>query len=193
MKTIESNIFNEIIIKNSRFITDIYKINNTNEINNILKIVKNKYKDATHYCYAYIIDNISKSSDDGEPGGTAGIPILQVLQKNDLNYVLAIVTRYFGGIKLGAGGLVRAYTKSITSALDKGNIITLVKGYNITIEFDYNYTKDIDYLLKNINILNKEFDQKVRYNFEIDDIILNNLINNTNIKIIDKEDKYIVK
>ena len=97
-----------IIIKNSRFICYIYKVDNIDEINKTLSETRVKYYDATHCCYAYILDNIKKESDDGEPSGTAGIPMLQVLEKNNLNHVLCIVVRYFGKIKLGAGGLVRA-------------------------------------------------------------------------------------
>ena len=153
MHTIKNNTHNEIIIKNSRFICYLYKIKNINDINTIL----NELKDATHHCYAYIIDNIKKSSDDGEPGGTAGIPILKVLENNNLNNILAVVIRYFGGIKLGAGGLVRAYTKSVTNTLEQDNIVSLEEGYNIDIEFNYNQIKEIDYLLKDITINNKIF------------------------------------
>lgn len=167
MHTIKKNTHNEIIIKNSRFICYLYKIQNITEINIFLNKIKEEYKDATHYCYAYILDNIKKSSDDGEPGGTAGIPILKVLENNDLNKILAIVIRYFGGIKLGAGGLVRAYTKSITNALSEDNIVTLIKGYNIDIKFNYNQIKEIDYLLKDTNINNKTFDNIVTYNINI--------------------------
>ena len=86
-------------------------VDNIEDINNILNNIKNEYKDATHYCYAYIIDNTKRFNDDGEPGGTAGMPILNVIEQNNLNHVLIVVVRYFGGIKLGAGGLVRAYSK----------------------------------------------------------------------------------
>ena len=147
MQTIKNNTHNEIIIKNSRFICYLYKIKDTSDVLNILENIKQIEKDATHYCYAYIIDNIKKSSDDGEPSGTAGIPILKVLENNNLNNILAIVIRYFGGIKLGANGLIRAYTKSTTNAITKDNITELTKGYNIDIEFGYNQVKDIDYLL----------------------------------------------
>ena len=116
MKSVKTNE-SVLIIKNSRFITQIYKINNEDEVKKHLEEAKEKYKDATHYCYAYIIDNIKKSSDDGEPSGTAGIPILKVLEANNLTNILTIVIRYFGGIKLGANGLIRAYTKSTSNAL----------------------------------------------------------------------------
>ena len=115
MNTIKETIENTLIIKNSRFITIIYNINDINDIDKYLKLVKDKYKDATHYCYAYILPNNIKCSDDGEPSGTAGKPILDVLTKHNLNFVLAIVVRYFGGIKLGAGGLIRAYSKCIST------------------------------------------------------------------------------
>lgn len=167
MQTIKNNTHNEIIIKNSKFITYLYKINNINDIDNYLKQIKEINKDATHYCYAYILDNIKKADDDGEPSGTAGIPILKVLENNNLFNILAIVVRYFGGIKLGANGLIRAYTKSITNTLSKDNIIELTKGYNIDIEFNYNQIKEIDYLLKDININSKKFNTTIKYNIDI--------------------------
>ena len=187
MQTIKNNTKNEIIIKNSRFICYLYKIKDINEIHNILDNIKLENKDATHYCYAYILDNIKKSSDDGEPSGTAGIPILKVLENNNLNNILAIVIRYFGGIKLGAGGLVRAYTKSVTNTLSKDNIIKLIEGYNINIEFNYNQIKEIDYLLKDITINSKEFNDTIKYNIDIPISFLETLkINNINYQIIKK-------
>ena len=185
MYTIKNNTHNEIIIKNSKFITYLYKINNINDISNHLKQIKELNKDATHYCYAYIIDNIKKADDNGEPSGTAGIPILKVLENNNLNNILAIVVRYFGGIKLGANGLIRAYTKSITNAISKDNIIELTKGYNINIEFNYNQIKEIDYLLKDININNKEFNTTIKYNIDIPTSFLETIkINNITYQIL---------
>ena len=187
MKTIKNNNNNEIIIKNSKFICYLYKINNLNEINIYLNNIKEEHKDANHHCYAYILNNLKKSSDDGEPGGTAGIPILKVLENNDLNNILAIVVRYFGGIKLGAGGLVRAYTKSVTNTLSNDNIISLIKGYNLNIEFNYNQIKEIDYLLKDISINNKIFDNIVTYNINIPDYFLETIkLNNLKYEIINE-------
>ena len=187
MKTIKNNTNNEIIIKNSKFICYLYKINNLNEINTLLNNIKEEHKDANHHCYAYILNNIKKSSDDGEPGGTAGIPILKVLENNDLNNILAIVVRYFGGIKLGAGGLVRAYTKSVTNTLSNDNIISLIKGYNLNIEFNYNQIKEIDYLLKDISINNKTFDNIVKYNINIPTNFLETIkLNNIKYEIINE-------
>ena len=175
-----------IIIKNSRFICYIYKVDNIDEINKTLSETRVKYYDATHCCYAYILDNIKKESDDGEPSGTAGIPMLQVLEKNNLNHVLCIVVRYFGKIKLGAGGLVRAYTKSVTETL-KNNIITLVPGFKILLTFNYDSVKSVDYLLKDIIIINKFFDNKITYEVDVDNNLLNNLksIKDIEIKVLD--------
>ncbi|MBE6159967.1 MAG: YigZ family protein [Lactobacillales bacterium] len=169
MYTIKENIENTIIINKSKFITYIIKINNEEEALNNLKLLKEKYKDATHHCYSYITGNIKRFNDDGEPGGTAGMPILNVLENNDLTNILCVVIRYFGGIKLGAGGLVRAYTKSVTEALLNTEIIEIKKGYKITIEFDYEQVKYIDNLLKNNTILNKEFNDKIIYTFLIEE------------------------
>ena len=175
-----------IIIKNSKFICLIYKVDNINEINKILNDTREKYYDATHCCYAYVLDNIKNESDDGEPSGTAGIPMLLVLEKNNLNHVLCIVVRYFGKIKLGAGGLVRAYTKSVTEAL-KNNIITLKKGIKIKITFSYDNLKRIDYLLNDIIILNKEYDNKISYIINIDYELYDKLkvLNDIDIEILD--------
>jgi uncharacterized YigZ family protein len=179
------NSENTIIIKNSKFICLLYNINSKDEILKHLENVKNIYPNATHYCYAYILDNERHESDDGEPAGTAGIPMFQVLEKNDLNHVLCIVVRYFGKIKLGAGGLVRAYTKSVVECL-KNNIITLNKGFEINITFNYNNLKQIDYLLKNSIIKNKFFDKEITYNLIISEDTLNILkqLNDINIEII---------
>ena len=185
MYTIKNNTHNEIIIKNSKFITYLYKINNIDDITTYLNQIKEINKDATHYCYAFILDNIKKADDNGEPSGTAGIPILKVLENNNLNNILAIVVRYFGGIKLGANGLIRAYTKSITNAISKDNIIELTKGYNINIEFNYNQIKEIDYLLKDININNKEFNTTIKYNIDIPTSFLETIkINNITYQIL---------
>lgn len=190
MFTIDNDITNEIIIKNSKFICIIHKIYNIDDIDLYLKTVKDLYKDATHYCYAYIINDIKKFNDDGEPNGTAGSPIIQVLEKNNLNYVICIVIRYFGGIKLGAGGLIRSYSKSVVECLKLSNIKELIKGYNVDIIFNYNYINTVNYLLKECNILNKEFNDNITYNLNIDSNLYNQLKNDSNIKVmINKEIK----
>ena len=167
MKTIINDVRTEIDVKNSRFITKLIRINNSDTINTYLEQAKTEYPKATHYCYAFRTLNTQKSSDDGEPGGTAGLPMLNVLIKEDLVNVLAITIRYFGGIKLGAGGLVRAYTKSLTNTLENTETKELIEGYLIKIETDYENTKQLDYILKDNNIINKEFNEKVTYLVEI--------------------------
>lgn len=194
MKTIE-DYCSTIIINKSKFICELIYINNENEIIKRLNTIKNKYKDATHYCYAYICDNVKRFNDDGEPGGTAGMPILNVLENNNLNHVLCVVIRYFGGIKLGAGGLVRAYTKAVTTCLENTTILELKKGKIIKIEFLYDKIKNIDSIIKE-NILSKSFDNNIIYEFAIADEnlkttleILNKLV--INIEILN--DIYIKK
>lgn len=191
MKTIKNNIENEIIIKNSKFITNVFKLNSFEDINLYLDNINNKYKDANHNCYAYIFENTKKCSDDNEPSGTAGIPMLQVLEKKELSNILVVVTRYFGGIKLGAPGLVRAYTNSVTNALENSEIIELTKGKNIDIIFNYDNVKKIDYILKDKTILNKEFKDYIKYNLNIDNYTLELLNSINDIEIIINTDVYI--
>ena len=167
MKYIKEEVINEIIINKSKFITVLTNINDINKIKEKLEDIKKTYKDATHYCYAYIINNHEKCSDNGEPSGTAGMPILNVLKQNNLTNILCVVIRYFGGIKLGAGGLIRAYSTSASEALNKANITNLVNGYNITIEFPYDNLKQIDYLLKNVDI-KKTYQTNITYTFNIE-------------------------
>lgn len=106
MFTIKNDLNGELIVNKSRFITYVYKVNNVLEVNEKIDALKAKYKDATHYCYSYIIDNTKRFNDDKEPNHTAGMPILNVLENKDLNYVLAVVVRYFGGVKLGAAAVL---------------------------------------------------------------------------------------
>lgn len=190
MKSINKNVVNEIIINKSRFITKLIKINNEDEIKIKLDYIKKEYKDATHYCYAYITGNTKRFNDDGEPGGTAGMPILNVLENNNLTNILCVVIRYFGGIKLGAGGLVRAYTKTVTEALNNTKIIDLADGFSVRLEFDYNKIKIIDNILKDIKINYKEYDENIIYEFLIGKDKFNEIKkelenNSINLKIID--------
>lgn len=167
MYTINNNSKYEINIKNSKFITLLYKVTTKDDTKVILDNIKKEYSDATHYCYAYIIDNFKKADDDGEPSGTAGMPILKILEDNNLNYIIAIVIRYFGGIKLGANGLIRAYSKCVSNALKENNIKKLIPGYNINITFNFTKIKYIDYLLKDIKINKKLFLDIITYNIDI--------------------------
>lgn len=178
MYTISNNSKYELIIKNSKFITLMYKIDNELMIKDILNKVRLEYPDANHYCYAYILNNIKKCSDDGEPSGTAGIPILKVLESNNLTNILVVVIRYFGGIKLGSNGLIRAYSKGVANAIKDNTLKELIDGYNILVSFPYQDIKKIDYLLKDIKINNKYFDNIITYDIDIDNSFLQVIINN---------------
>lgn len=167
MLTIKDETKHEIVINKSKFITLLYRVNNIDEINDKLDNAKKNYKDATHYCYAYIIDNIKRFSDDNEPSGTAGVPILNVLENNNLNFILCIVVRYFGGVKLGAGGLVRAYSKSCSECIIKSELIEITNGYNVQIWFNYNQIKFIEKLLTNYEINDKVFENQIMFDFNI--------------------------
>ena len=185
MKTITENSNYQIEIKNSKFITELIKIDNEN-IKDILEEMKIKYPKATHYTYALRLENYQKSSDDGEPGGTAGTPMLNVLEKEDIINVLAVTIRYFGGIKLGAGGLVRAYTKSLKEAINHSNIKEVEKVYKVNIEIEYDKQKELEYILRNQVLINKDYNLLVKYTYYIkkEDI---NLLNNYKYEIIKEE------
>lgn len=196
MYSISNNVDNTIIIKKSKFITKLYKINTINDIDDILNKLKKENNGATHICYAYIFNGIEKCSDDGEPSGTAGLPILNVLKRNNLNNILGVVIRYFGGIKLGAGGLVRAYSNSISESIKLTTINELIDGYNITIFFNYDNIKEIDSLLNNAEIIEKKFFNEISYNINISIIDYKNIYNNLSSKcnnIIINENIYITK
>lgn len=190
MYSIKNNNKYEETIKYSKFISLIYRVYTKEEVKEYLNKTKESYPSATHYCYGYVIDNDIKSSDDNEPSKTAGIPILNQIINNKLNYTLIIVVRYFGGVKLGVGPLTRAYAKVAREVITPNNIITLTKGYDINITFTYNDIKNIDYLLKDSYIINKTFKDKITYNVIISKDILDKL-NNYNTTI--NKETYIEK
>lgn len=165
MKTVKAEVINEIIINKSRFITILSFVSSKEEVNTFLEKYKKIYKDATHYCFAYILESTEKYNDDGEPAGTAGMPILNVLQKHNLTNIICLVIRYFGGIKLGAGGLVRAYSNSASLAIKEAKITDIINGFNVTITFPYDKQKTIDNL--KLDIKDKSFTDKITYNFNI--------------------------
>lgn len=165
MYSIKNDIQNTIEIKKSKFITKLFKINSIEEINNILNKCKEEYKDSNHICFAYVLNGLEKCSDDKEPSGTAGMPILNVLKRKNLTNILAVVIRYFGGIKLGAGGLTRAYSNSVNDTLKLAEISELTYGYLVEIEFNYDQLKLIDYILNDKKIIEKEYNNNILYKF----------------------------
>lgn len=171
--TIKENVTEQIIEKKSKFIAKLYYVENQKEIDNIIKDVKKQYFDARHHCIAYrLIENnsiIEKANDDGEPSGTAGAPMLKILQNNNLCNVLIIVIRYFGGILLGTGGLVRAYSESLQKAIEKADKIEKQEGREISLEIDYSDYEKLKYFceINKIEISNVEYKENIICNLEI--------------------------
>lgn len=191
-KTISENTSAQIVEKKSKFIANIYYVQTQEKIENILKEIRKKYYDAKHNCYAYSILTkdglVNKMSDDGEPSGTAGAPMLNIITKNELTNILVVVTRYFGGILLGTGGLVKAYSEATISALKKAKIVNEEIGYEIEVTISYNEWKKFKYYCEknNINIINVIYDEKIKSRIEVTNIEktkINELIKENILKI----------
>ncbi|WP_395321272.1 YigZ family protein [Levilactobacillus parabrevis] len=148
--TIQATGQHDLEIKKSRFITDIARVATEDEAKAFLATVSAREPKANHHCWAYVLgehDEIQRESDNGEPSGTAGVPILTVLQRNQLHNVIAVVTRYFGGIKLGAGGLIRAYSNATSTAIEAVGVVKRVRQRALTLAVDYaNYDRLNHYL-----------------------------------------------
>ena len=165
-------MYNTIVEKKSKFIGNVFYVESKEEAEKIIKEQKKKYHDARHNCWAYRVldDNnvVEKSSDDGEPSGTAGAPMLNILSKENIVNTLVIVTRYFGGILLGTGGLVKAYSESTKLALEQAKITKIEEGYIYKIEINYSDLDSFKYYLKNneIKLVKEEyFENVVLYTF----------------------------
>ena len=165
--TIEENVSTEIVEKKSKFIANLFYVETVEESENIIRETRKKYFDARHNCIAYrVLENgqiIEKASDDGEPSGTAGAPMLNILQKNEFANVLIIVTRYFGGILLGTGGLVRAYSDSLLKAMENSKKILKCLGQQYEIRIDYSEFENFKYYCKKNNI----YIEKLEYGEDI--------------------------
>ena len=172
-KTIKQNSKAEIEEKKSRFIAELFYIENVNQAEEYIKQVKKKHFDARHHCYAYrIIQNNEikdKQSDDGEPSGTAGAPMLNILTKNQIVNVLVIVTRYFGGTLLGTGGLVKAYSEATLKAIENTEIIMQELGYEMQITITYADLEKFKYYAQknSINIINTKYENNIVCTIEI--------------------------
>ena len=170
MPKIKEDVSNTIEIKKSKFITYLHKTNDDQEAKDFLKLVKKEHPSASHYCTAMIIGSINRSSDDGEPSGTAGHPMLDVLLHNQIQDIFVVVVRYFGGIKLGTGGLVRAYQQSVQDALNQAVLVeqTFLQKYEITFSYDLIGKMD-NYFRKNaIEVLSKEYEELVKYEYIVE-------------------------
>lgn len=177
MKTLTKEHVEILEIRKSKFISVMKRVDTEEEAKASIEECKRIYPMAKHYVYAYIIDSIKRCSDDKEPSKTAGPPILQVLEKKEMNHVICIVIRYFGGILLGAPGLVRAYTKSVCNNLDCATITPLLIYQKVKCSFSYDHVGKINSLLKERTILDKQFLDKVYYTvlLEQEDLLIKEL------------------
>lgn len=174
--TIRDSSTAEIIEKKSRFIANAYHVDSREEAENKINELKKKYFDAKHNCFAFSIidenDNLlEKSSDDGEPSGTAGAPILNVIRKNNLHNILIVVTRYFGGILLGTGGLTRVYSSSTEMCIQNSKLICQSKGSCVEVEISYSDNEKFKYYCEknNIKIVDSQYSESILYKIEIND------------------------
>lgn len=153
--TIKDECSAEITEKKSKFICNVFHVESVQEAEDKLNIIRKKYHDARHNCYVYKVveEDAFKASDDGEPSGTAGVPMLNIVNGRNLSNILVVVTRYFGGILLGTGGLVRAYSLATTTALDDSNIIKQEMGLEASFNVEYKELEEVRYHLKNRNIV----------------------------------------
>ena len=172
-RTLRQFASDEFIINKSRFIGYAAPCETEAEALAFLQSIRTKHKDATHNCYAYIIGQnagIMRYSDDGEPGGTAGKPIMDVLTGRGLTNVLCVVTRYFGGILLGAGGLVRAYSKSAADAVTKAGVVSYLPGTVLDIPMDYSRYGTLEgFIRANAEVRNVAFAQNVVVTVAVED------------------------
>ncbi|MDU0427748.1 YigZ family protein [Staphylococcus epidermidis] len=162
----------ENVISKSRFIAYIKPVSTENEAKAFIDEIKIKHKDATHNCSAYTVGpemNIQKANDDGEPSGTAGIPMLEILKKLEIHNVCVVVTRYFGGIKLGTGGLIRAYSGAVRDAIYDMGRVELREAIPVTVTLDYDQTGKFEYELASTTFLLREqfYTDKVSYQIDV--------------------------
>lgn len=166
--SIKNDASAELVVQRSRFICDIFRVETEKDALERLASVKKKYPDATHHCYAYSVGLeavYKRHSDDGEPSGTAGMPILSVIEHHGLRGVLAVVTRYFGGVKLGAGGLVRAYSKACSEAVEAAGKVKMVLSSTGTIAIEYGFFNQVERFIKQtpgVAILKADYGEDIK-------------------------------
>lgn len=191
MKTIEKETVIEFIEKKSKFIGYIKPVNNVKEAENFIEKISKKHFDATHNVYAYkVVENNQeyfKFNDNGEPLNTAGKPMAEIINRLEVSNLVIVATRYFGGIKLGAGGLIRNYAKCAKLAILEANIIEYVEKKEIIIDFDYSKSLEIEnYINKNkIEIIEKVYNERIIMKLLLTNNILEEIKNINNIIIIE--------
>ncbi len=176
--TIQDSVISEIVEKKSKFIANVFYVETKEEAETKIKELKKRYFDARHNCSSYRVleenNVIEKANDDGEPSGTAGAPMLNILKKNNLCNILVVVTRYFGGILLGTGGLVRAYSEVTINAIESAKKVQICSGKQYEVKVDYGNLENLKYYCRknNINISNVEYLKDIVCNLDVknDDI-----------------------
>lgn len=163
-RTIENEVMVEQTINKSKFLSYLAPVQNEEEAKEYLLSIKKEHHKATHHCSAYICDDIERSNDDGEPASSAGMPMLQVLRGKDMNYVIAVVVRYYGGIQLGVGGLIRAYGSSVTQAIDSAIILKPSLVFDYDLFFPYEFINDVEIYLEDFaSVVNRDYTDRVKY------------------------------
>lgn len=172
--SIKAPFSHEIDIKKSRFICYLYPINSMEEASDYIASLKKEHYKANHHCSALVIgekSTIQKMSDDGEPSGTAGVPMLEVLKKYPVTNILAVVVRYFGGTKLGAGGLVRAYSQSVREALKNAPLVQNISQMLLSVTLSYSQIDKFQYMLDTSNIdttmMDTQYTENVHYTLAV--------------------------
>ncbi|MBO8157873.1 MAG: YigZ family protein [Bacillaceae bacterium] len=196
--TVKHEGSNEIVIQKSRFIGYVKRVETEKEAQEFIQAIKKKHHDATHNCSAYMIgenDQIQKANDDGEPSGTAGVPMLEVLKKKQLKDTAVVVTRYFGGVKLGAGGLIRAYSRATSEAIQATGIVMRQLMKQLMIEADYSLLGKLENELRSSSYImdGMEYTDKVKLNIYVpsgeEETAVNWLIDLTNDQVNISEGK----
>lgn len=172
MKSVVNEQITEIEVKKSRFICYLKNVSSEDEAKAYIAELKAEHPSAAHHCSAYRVGSIDRASDDGEPAQTAGMPMLNVLMHNDLVNTIAVVVRYFGGVKLGAGGLVRAYTDSVVSALGEAQLATLTSGTKCNVKAGYSDIDKLNYILKQLEVSDVaiSYEQNVIFTVALSDL-----------------------
>ncbi|MRJ47287.1 YigZ family protein [Fundicoccus ignavus] len=172
--SIEAPLIHEIEIKKSRFLTYLIPIESEADFQEELAAIRKEHYKATHHCQAFILGDdsmIQRMSDDGEPAGTAGVPMLEVLKQENLTYVMAVVVRYFGGVKLGSGGLIRAYSNAVSEALKEATIIKNINQMMVNVELRYDQMDSFTYYMSQtelpITLKDKVYTDTVTFNLAI--------------------------
>ena len=165
-KLVKNQARTETVINKSRFIGTSFSCSSEEEARKIVEQIRKEFSDATHNCYAFIFDTLGNGmrySDDGEPQGTAGLPILEVIKNKGLVNTGVVITRYFGGVKLGAGGLVRAYAGAAADVLNNSEIVEMCEGVIFNVIVDYTLSNVIEKSFGNALILSKEYSEVITY------------------------------